>query len=319
MAEKFTERLDRLKAHLLQDVQGLEEGDKDVDDLDSGAYGFVFKVSVAGLPCMAKKLHRILTNKEVSANDRKCIQGKFYDECVLLSKLSHPNIVHFVGVCYGKSKSDLMLVMERLKSDLATFVEKRKNIPISIKVSILLDISYGLLYLHNQTPPLIHRDLTAPNILLTEDCRAKIADLGVSKFLTDPHIIKQTMAPGNLSYMAPETKIKNPQYNTSMDIFSFGHLVLHTSIQSWPETFRVTNFRKVEPGKMEIAERKDVLEEQMTKSHPLYQLAINCLQDEPKVRPSTADLNKTLNQLSTKHPKDVASILKEVSSYVGYA
>ncbi len=62
-----------------------------------------------------------------------------------------------------------MLVMERLKSDLATFVEKRKNLPISIKVSILLDVSYGLLYLHNQTPPLIHRDLTAPNILLTED------------------------------------------------------------------------------------------------------------------------------------------------------
>ena len=305
-----------LKAHLLQDVQGLEEGDKDVDDLDSGAYGFVFKVSVAGLPCMAKKLHRILTNKEVSVEDRKCIQGKFYEECVLLSKLSHPNIVHFVGVCYGKSKSDLMLVMERLKSDLATFVEKRKNIPISIKVSILLDISYGLLYLHNQTPPLIHRDLTAPNILLTEYCRAKIADLGVSKFLTDPHIIKQTMAPGNLSYMAPETKIRNPQYGTSMDIFSFGHLALHISIQNWPTTFRVFNLREIETGKVEIAERKYVLEEQMTKSHPLYQLAINCLQDEPKLRPSTADLNKTLNQLSTKHPKspkDVASILEEVS------
>ena len=56
----MAEKLDELKAHLLQDVQGLEEGDKDVDDLDSGAYGFVFKVSIAGLPCMAKKLHRIL-------------------------------------------------------------------------------------------------------------------------------------------------------------------------------------------------------------------------------------------------------------------
>ena len=127
VCRNMAEKLDELKAHLLQDVQGLEEGDKDVDDLDSGAYGFVFKVSVAGLPCMAKKLHRILTNKEVSADDRKCIQGKFYDECVLLSKLSHPNIVHFVGVCYGKSKSDLMLVMERLKSDLASSLRNVKT------------------------------------------------------------------------------------------------------------------------------------------------------------------------------------------------
>ncbi len=73
---------------------------------------------------------------------------------------------------------------------------------------------------------------------------------------------------------------------------------------------------------MEIAEIKDALEEQMKKSHPRYQLAIDCLQDEPKLRPSTAELNKTLNQLGTKHPKspeDVASILQEVCSYVVYA
>lgn len=306
-------KCDELDKHLLSSVQGLEEGEKDVDDLESGAYGVVFKVSVAGLPCMAKKLHKILIHESVP--NRESLQQKFYAECVILSKLCHPNIVHFVGVYYGnlEPKQDLMLVMERLKTNLATFVEKHKNVPISYKVSILNDVSFGLLYLHSQNPPIIHRDLTAPNILLTEDCQAKIADLGVSKVLTNPRIIKQTIAPGNVSYMAPETKTKDPQYGTSIDIFSFGHLVIHAMLQKWPETFRPLNPRAVEPGKTEIAERVDALNEVQVINRSLYQVAFDCLQDEPSMRPSTVDLTKTLNKLSVKHPRtsgDIVSILE---------
>ena len=293
---------DELAPYVLANVEGLEEGDKDVDELDSGAYGIVFKVTVNKLPCMAKRLHEVLI-KGVSARERTSMRKKFRDECVLLSKLNHPNIVHFVGVCYGKSRDDLMLIMEKLNTDVATYVETHPNIPLSIMISILLDVSYGLLYLHGQTPPIVHRDLTAPNVLLTSDLQAKIADLGVSKVLTDPLMIKQTTAPGNAYYMAPETKVKNPRYDVMIDIFSFGHLALHISIQDWPKTYRVENHRLVEDGKMEIAERKTALEEGMGKDHCLYQLTINCLQDHPEQRPSTNELNKTLKRLSIEHPK----------------
>ena len=271
---------------MLAKVEGLEEGEKEVEELDSGAYGIVFKVTVNKLPCMAKRLHKVLI-KGVSAQGRASIQKKFRDECVLLSKLNHPNIVHFVGVYYGKSRDDLMLIMERLHTDVAAYVKTYPSIPISIKVSILLNVSYGLLYLHSQTPPIVHRDLTARNVLLTSDLRAKIADLGVSKVLSDPLMIKQTTAPGNVSYMAPETKVKNPRYNTKIDVFALGHLALHIAIQDWPKLYRVEDHRSVEDGKMEIAERKNSLEEGMGKDHCLFQLAINCLQDHPEQRPST--------------------------------
>ncbi len=159
-----------------------------------------------------------------------------------------------------------------------------------------------------QNPSIVHRDLTAPNILLTEDCRAKIADLGVSKVLTDPQIIKQTVAPGNASYMAPETKTKYPKYGASIDVFSFGHLVIHAVIQNWPKTYRPDNPRAVELGKAEIAERMDALQEVQKVNGSLYQLAIDCLQDEPTARPSTVDLTKTLNKLSVQHPKSQAQV-----------
>ena len=312
MARK--QAVDELAPYVLAKVEGLEEGEKDVEELDSGAYGIVFKVTVNKLPCMAKRLHKVLI-KGVSARERASIQKKFRDECVLLSKLNHPNIVHFVGVYYGESRDDLMLIMERLHSDVATYVETHPNIPISIKVSILLDVSYGLLYLHGQTPPIVHRDLTAPNILLTSDLRAKIADLGVSKVLSDPLMIKQTTVPGNAYYMAPETKFANPRYDVMIDIFALGHLALHISIQDWPKTHRVEDHRSVQHGKMEIAERKKALEEGMGKDHCLYQLAINCLQDHPERRPSTKELNSTLKRVSVEHPK-TDDVMQRVSGVV---
>ena len=105
--------------------------------------------------------------------------------------------------------------MECLHTDLAKFLEGSSEIPLSIKLSILLDVSYGLLYFHTHTPPIIHRDLSANNVLLTTDLRAKIADLGVAKLLDrqTQAAIAQTKAPGSQDYMSPEALQEIPVYN----------------------------------------------------------------------------------------------------------
>ena len=131
MAQNDSTRVDEVEVHLLQGVEGLEENHIS-KSLDFGAYGVVFKVSVNGLPCMAKKLHPHLVSHTVSSEDRDVIHKKFRQECILLSKLNHLNLVHFIGVCY--SKGELIIVMERLRTDLAKFVEKHPGIPESIKI-----------------------------------------------------------------------------------------------------------------------------------------------------------------------------------------
>ena len=60
-----------------------------------------------------------------------------------------------------------ILIMECLPMSLINYLEQNKIIPNHIKNSILLDVSLGLLYLHTQTPHIIHCDLTANNVLLT--------------------------------------------------------------------------------------------------------------------------------------------------------
>lgn len=58
--------------------------------------------------------------------------------------------------------------------------------------------------------PIIHRDLTAKNILLSKDFTPKIADLGVAKILRNMKTRSQTICPGTKAYMPPETMYKAP-------------------------------------------------------------------------------------------------------------
>ena len=146
-------------------------------------YGAVYEVRVHGVPCITKRLHDILVGRRgeepVSKKERTEVTQKFWEEVKLLSGLRHPNVVQSQGVHYGCDKGDISLIMEYMHMDLEHCITAYPNIPLPYKTSILRDVSYGLAYLHSK--PIIHRDLNAGNVLLTEFLRAKIADLGVAK------------------------------------------------------------------------------------------------------------------------------------------
>ena len=271
-------------------------------DVGRGSYGVVYDVTLNGLPCIAKRLHDILINKrKVSQQERDAIAGKFRGECVLLSKLRHPNIVQFLGVHFGRDRYDLTLVMERMHMDLGAALEKFPNIPLPFKIKILLDVSYGLLHLHSQSPPVIHRDFTTANILLSPDFRAKVSDLGVAKL--DPcNFSKQTMCPGAQAYMSPEALCPNPKYSVELDVFSFGHVALYTANQKFPivNLELQPNF-PVRRGAVQLSKRKIAIDKMGT-DHCLYHLIAACLHDSPKQRPTTAQLNSLLQELSAQHP-----------------
>ena len=158
----------------------------------------------------------------MSAVERERITSKFRNECVILSKLRHPNIVQFIGVHYGRrGKADLTLIMECVSSDMDKFLEVNPNIPLPLKLSILLEVSYGLVYLHECNPAIVHRDLTARNILITDKCQAKIADLGMAKIvdLQAQLAASHTQAPGQMWYMPPEALEEKASCTPKLDIF----------------------------------------------------------------------------------------------------
>ena len=162
------------------------------------------------------------------------IVRKYLQECQLMSSLRHPNITLFLGLCFLPGTRLPLLVMERLETSLDDLLEHMPNLPLSLKRSVLEDVASGLLYLHERPSPVIHRDLTAKNVLLTSSLVAKITDMGNSRIIdTRPGQMAKTLTtlPGTLVYMPPEALDDRSRYGPALDIFSFGHLALFTLIQ----------------------------------------------------------------------------------------
>ncbi len=137
----------------------------------------------------------------------------------------HPNITQFLGLCFLERSKFPLLVMERLVMTVDDLFKFSSNVPLIIRVSILSDTCNGLVYLHSMKNPIIHRDLTVRNILLTSSLTAKIADLGNSRMVDLTMMEYVTENPGAYNYMPPEVAFTTQQ-EPSLDMFSFGHLSL---------------------------------------------------------------------------------------------
>ena len=222
-----------------------------------------------------------------------------------MSKLNHPNLVAFLGVCLQPQP---ILVMELLPMSLTQYLEKYANIPRNIKNSILLDVSHGLLYLHKQTPPIAHRDLTANNVLLTSGLRAKIADFGVSRAVEPDireHYFRMSKNPGHMHYMPPEVKLptefqENIRNVDKLDIFSFGVLIAHVYSQQLPIPIG-THSETTRLPLTEVQQRMtyiDAVDDEVVKK-----LSQDCLQIFPKERPHTSDVVAILQDACSANAK----------------
>ena len=179
-----------------------------------GSYAVVKELKFRGLKCVGKKIHDILFNS-ATPQEQAAMLERFAGECELLGGLHHPCIVQFLGVCFEQGSPLPVLVMEYLHTTLSACLERYGVLPKEISYGILRDVALGLRYLHEHSPPIIHRDLSANNVLLTSNMNAKISDLGVAKILNlipaQMTQMTQMKAPGTPCYMPPEALMAKPK------------------------------------------------------------------------------------------------------------
>ena len=213
-------------------------------ELGAGAYGRVDEVEIP-VGAAAKTIYGVLHG---NAGPRDAVVR----ECQLMSALRHPNIVQFLGVCFFPGSRLPALVMERLLTSLHDLLDPETRLPpgaptplsfftLSLKCCVLHDVARGLAYLHERSPPIIHRDLSARNVLLNSGMVAKIADLGVARIVPRMRAATtMTKAPGASVYMPPEavapaaSNAERSKYDASIDIFSLGVVTIFTIGETFP-------------------------------------------------------------------------------------
>ena len=276
-----------------------------------GANGRILEAKWEGLVVAVKEIHVIFMN-EVSDLEFQSFKKSFLRECEQSSRLRHPNIVRFFGIYHPPGARVPSLVMERLHCSLTSLLEKNTVVPIGTKIQIIKDVALGLRYLHTRNPPIIHRDLSSNNVLLSKEMEGKIGDLGTVRLVDPKRQSRMTKAPGTMDFMPPEAlaNVTNICYGKELDMFSFGCVMLHTLSHEWPTPSEAVIINPdtglATGGRTEVERRSRYFERiDRNRSDVFVPLIESCLSNLSKNRPSIARVCDQLDPLvDTEHISD---------------
>ena len=271
--------------------------------LGSGADATVYAVEWNGTACAAKRLHGVLLEDQSPGGVDKLVKN-FEAECLTWSKLRHPGVVQFLGVYLERSSRLPVLVMEKMDTSLRTHLEdhSKEEFPLHQKVFVLRQVTQALAYMHSQNPPLVHHDLSPNNVLLTVvSFVTKISDFGMSRAISPSIFTRKSSIKGTLAFMAPEALHDPPRYNETLDMFSFGNVILSTLTHEWPNPGPPTRYQ----GDMFVAitelQRRERYVEMLTAQEKQLFLPIvrPCLENRPDKRPSGVTLVQELRRIES--------------------
>ncbi|EPS57687.1 hypothetical protein M569_17130, partial [Genlisea aurea] len=152
--------------------------------------------------------------------------GDFLSELGIIAHVDHPNAGKLIGF---STDSGLFLVLQfSPHGSLADALHGCEEIlGWKLRYKVAVGIAEGLLYLHSDCQKrIIHRDITASNVLLSHDHEAQISDFGLAKWLPDnwTHLVVSPIE-GTFGYMAPEYFMHGVVHEKT-DVFAFGVLLL---------------------------------------------------------------------------------------------
>lgn len=188
----------------------------------------------AGSVYLAVHKNELVAVKKLHNPDLENERNEFIMEMRLLAELDSPFIIRYLG----GSLTDNILVTEFMPNGDLRYAIMTQNPMVRWENrggAILLDIARGLAFLHGQR--FIHRDLKSPNILLSSDFRAKLADVGIARALAPGRNQIDTLSiKFSLRWASPEnfTEEDYTILSDRSDIYAFGVILWEVMTQSFP-------------------------------------------------------------------------------------
>ncbi len=245
--------------------------------LGRGSCGMVYKGTYHGRTVAIKRLHKELLHSDD-------VLEAFVKEIELMARLKHPNILEFVGasiefpnICFMTAFMELGSVNDALK----------RGCSWELKIKMAKGAAAGLKFLHELTPPIVHRDVKTFNLLVDGEYNVALGDFGVSEALEteDKRIATRW---GTVNWMPPEV-FDGGVYDTKSDIFSYGMVLWELLTNQIP--FGDTNPLMVHQL-IDAGERPFI----PNSCHPQYASLIRqCWETDPDQRPSLAHVLQMLD------------------------
>jgi serine/threonine protein kinase len=209
-------------------------------------------------------------------------------EVTLLSKLDHPNIVKMLAHYRQPGAQMMYIVLEYMGGgSLRSVLDlNKKGLPAATVQDYTRQIVRGVAHLHSLC--ILHRDVKAANVLMSEDGVLKLCDFDVSKELPwDRRSGACLTVIGSSYWMAPELCCGDAPYGLKVDVWAVGCVLIEMLTGGLPwQTFlcleaAVTIIGETQGPPPHLP--KDLPE-------PLNDFALRCLEVNPAKRASAADL-----------------------------
>ncbi|KGL73160.1 Dual specificity testis-specific protein kinase 1, partial [Tinamus guttatus] len=174
---------------------------------------------------MVLKMNKLTSNR-----------GNMLREVQLMNRLSHPNILRFMGVCVHQGQ--LHALTEYINGgNLEQLLDSPMPLSWSVRVKLALDIAQGLRYLHSKgifvTSPVTGLLLCSQNCLVRCEANgytAVVGDFGLAEKIPtySEGSKKEPLAiVGSPYWMAPEV-LRGEIYNEKADVFAYGIILCET-------------------------------------------------------------------------------------------
>lgn len=253
--------------------------------LGTGGFGAVYRGTFRGDAVAIKKLHPIdgqVTPMQIE---------EFSKEVANLQALRHPRLVNFIGAAF--SSPNLCIVTEFMPNgSLYELLHQRKQaISTTQRVSISTQIAEGVAFLHEQSPPFVHRDLKSMNVVLDFLLNVKLCDFGLTQSMEKTHISRRDNEGGSPRYMAPELFDCRGKITEKVDIWALGCLALEVVSGRMPHE-ECTSIQQVMTKT--LVERQPPFRDLSGVAPELKYLVERCLEFEPQHR---LDAVRFLNEL----------------------
>jgi serine/threonine protein kinase len=160
----------------------------------------------------------------------------FVDEARLAARVQHPNVVPTLDVV--DEHGELFLVMEYVRGEsLARLqteaVARNERIPPRVSCAIVIGVLQGLHAAHEAKSErgedlrMVHRDVSAQNVLVGVDGVARVLDFGIAKAVGRIGTTREGQVKGKLAYMSPE-QIRGKTVDRTTDVYAAGVLLWET-------------------------------------------------------------------------------------------